>query len=415
MRSHKRLSLCLLLVMVCFSHGQEDYAEVAPMEKSEMDSLFSTIRGFVGSWWNGSDLYPDPCGWTPIQGVTCDIFDGLWYVTALNIGPTHDNSLACAQHVEFKPGLFELKHLATLTFYSCFTAKPVTISSLSWSRLSSSLRTLEFRSNPGLTGHVPPAFESLRKLESLVLVENGLSGEIPRNVGNLSRLKRLSLAGNKLNGTVPESVGRLSELLILDLSRNMLSGTLPVGLGSLSSLLKLDLSYNQLSGTLLEQLGGLKNLTLLDLSSNRLSGGLARSLQSMDSLEELVLSNNPIAGELRFMDWEKMGQLVILDLASMGFSGPVPESMSELTRLRFLGLNDNNLSGSLSPKLAALPSLTAFYIHGNNLTGDLTFSGHFYLKMGRRFGAWRNPNLCYSAQRLASTDAPFGVKPCRPY
>lgn len=41
--------------------------DMAPMEKQEKDALYSTIQGFVGNWWNGSDLYPDPCGWTPIQ------------------------------------------------------------------------------------------------------------------------------------------------------------------------------------------------------------------------------------------------------------------------------------------------------------------------------------------------------------
>jgi len=47
-------------------HGQVEL-DMAPMEKAERDALFSTIQGFVGNWWNGSDLYPDPCGWTPIM------------------------------------------------------------------------------------------------------------------------------------------------------------------------------------------------------------------------------------------------------------------------------------------------------------------------------------------------------------
>ena len=57
------------LFMVSLSarcYGQVD-PDVAPMEKRELDALYSTIQGFVGDWWNGSDLYPDPCGWTPIQ------------------------------------------------------------------------------------------------------------------------------------------------------------------------------------------------------------------------------------------------------------------------------------------------------------------------------------------------------------
>ena len=48
----------------------EEYEGVgggAPMVKTEQEALYSAIQGFVGEWWNGSDLYPDPCGWTRIQ------------------------------------------------------------------------------------------------------------------------------------------------------------------------------------------------------------------------------------------------------------------------------------------------------------------------------------------------------------
>lgn len=61
--------LFIVMFFVCLGSWRsyaQDSGE-APMEKTEMDSLFSAIQGFVGNWWNGSDLYPDPCGWTPIQ------------------------------------------------------------------------------------------------------------------------------------------------------------------------------------------------------------------------------------------------------------------------------------------------------------------------------------------------------------
>lgn len=62
----KRLLIVVLFVCLgSWSCAQEDGE--APMEKTELDALYSAIQGFVGNWWNGSDLYPDPCGWTPIQ------------------------------------------------------------------------------------------------------------------------------------------------------------------------------------------------------------------------------------------------------------------------------------------------------------------------------------------------------------
>lgn len=39
------------------------------MEKREQEALYFAIQGFVGKWWNGSEIYPDPCGWTPIQVI----------------------------------------------------------------------------------------------------------------------------------------------------------------------------------------------------------------------------------------------------------------------------------------------------------------------------------------------------------
>ncbi|XP_040998984.1 piriformospora indica-insensitive protein 2-like [Juglans microcarpa x Juglans regia] len=395
--------------------GEEDM-DVAPMEKTEKEALYFAIQGFVGNWWNGSALYPDPCGWTPIQGVSCDLVEGLWYITALNIGPVHDNSLGCATKLEFRPQLFELKYLKTLSFFNCFVSShrhPISIPSNNWKKLAGSLESLDFRSNPGLIGQFPASFGFLRKLQSLVLIESGLTGKLPTNIGNLINLKRLVLAGNRFNGPIPYSFGRLSQLLIFDLSRNTLSGPLPSSLGGLTSLLKLDLSNNQLEGMLPGEISNLKNLTLLDLRNNNFSGGLSKSLEEMRSLEELVLSNNPIGGVFTCLEWHKLHNLVVLDLSNVGLKGEIPESILKLKRLRFLGLSDNHLMGKLPAKLSTLPCVTALYLNGNNLTGEINFSEGFLGKMGRRFGAWNNPNLCYPVGLKSPSHVPYGIKLCQ--
>ncbi|MED6122199.1 hypothetical protein PIB30_037540 [Stylosanthes scabra] len=388
------------------------------MEKKEQEALYSTIQGFVGDSWNGSDLYPDPCGWTPIQGVSCDLFDGFWYVTVLNIGPIHDNSLVCAPNLEFRPQLFELRHLKSLSFFNCFQSPnklPVMIPAGNWDKLAETLESLEFRSNKGLIGTIHSSFGLLKNLESLVLLENGLSGEIPPEIGDLIKLRRLVLAGNYFIGNIPDTLGGLSELLIFDLSQNSLSGALPSTLGGLTSALKIDVSHNNLEGNLPNEFSNLKNLTLMDLRNNRFSGGLASSLEEMSSMEELVLSNNPLGGSINVLKWEKLKSLEILELSNMELTGEIPESISELKKLRFLGLSDNNLTGTLSPKLEeSLPSLNAMYLSGNNFIGELKFSKDFYEKLGRRFGAWNNPNLCYQIGGvMSSSHVPYGVKPCQ--
>ncbi|PPR82948.1 hypothetical protein GOBAR_AA37765 [Gossypium barbadense] len=210
-----------------------------------------------------------------MQGVYCDLLDGYWHVTVLNIGLVFDNSLQCSPNAKFTHHLFELIHLRSLSFFHCFSSprdNPIRIPSSNWERLSNSLESLEFRSNGGLIGTIPVSISYLKKLRSLVLLENGLTGDLPIELGNLVNLKQLVLAGNKFTGQIPPSLGGLTELLIMDLSRNNLTGTLMLTFGcNLTSLLKLDLSNNKLEGKIPEGIGRLKNATLLDLGRNKFS------------------------------------------------------------------------------------------------------------------------------------------------
>ncbi|XP_020099264.1 piriformospora indica-insensitive protein 2-like [Ananas comosus] len=415
-----KATTALFMLTLCksfFSVVSEPDVVTAPMERTEQEALHAALRGIVGNGWNGSELYPDPCGWTPIQGVSCDLFEGMWYVTVLNIGPIYDNSLECANDAKLDEHLFELKHLTSISFFNCFTStdRPATLASDNWNKLATSLRALEFRSNRGLIGTIPSTLGSLTNLESLVLIENALNnGEIPRELDNLFNLKRLSLAGNSLSGPIPSTLGNsLSNLLILDLSRNSLTGPVPPSLGNMHSLLKLDLSYNCLNGTLPNELSTLRNLTLLDLRNNSICGGWLQALQGMVSIQEVLLSNNPMGGNLMaFFEWKILINLTTLDLSNLSITGEIPESMTGLRRLRFLALDNNYITGSVSAEFADLPCINSLHISSNNLTGELRFPEGFYKKMGRRFAAWNNPNLCYNASSKSAGYVPLGVDKC---
>ncbi|XP_014506642.2 piriformospora indica-insensitive protein 2-like isoform X1 [Vigna radiata var. radiata] len=405
--------LCFLFLILC-CHCKGKDSSLTTMKKKEKEVIYSVIQVFVGKWWNGSYLYPDPCGWTPIQGVSCEQYDdGFWYVTTVNFGPVFDNSHMCSRDAKFPQQLFNLKHLKVLSLSSCFlspTKNPVKLPLSNWEKFSHSLESLTLRSNPGLVGTIPSAIGSLRKLQSLVLLENGLIGKLPPSISNLVRLRQLVLARNYLVGEVPANYGGLSELLIFDASRNNLSGVLPSTLGSLDSLLKLDLSNNMLEGKLPKQLGRLKNLTLLDISHNKLRGGLAETLKELAFIKHLVLSNNPLGGDLSGVKWENFLNTETLDLSNIGLEGRVPESMEKMKRLRFLDLSNNYLSGNVSRSLENLTCLGTLHVNGNNLTGRLDFSERFYMKMGMRFAAWNNANLCYIVK--SNHQVPYGVKPC---
>ncbi|CAM0879303.1 unnamed protein product [Alopecurus aequalis] len=360
-------------------------ADEAPMEEKEKRALYAAIESFVGKGWNGSGLFPDPCGQTPIQGVSCDLFNGLWYPTVISIGPVLDNSLQCARDARFSPQLFDLRRLKSLTFYAYFPAtNPTPIPANNWDKLAGSLETLEFRTNPGLNGAIPASIGRLADLQSLVLVDNNLNGTVPAELGGLAKLRRLVLSGNGLSGPVPATLGGLKGLLKMDLSNNLLEGSIP------------------------PELAGLESLTLLDLRNNSLTGGLPEFVQGMASLQDLLLSNNPLGGTLMRSGWQKMASLATLDLSNAGLVGSIPESMATMPRLRFLALDHNRLSGAVPAKLAAMPSIGAMYLNGNNLTGALEFSDGFYQRMGSRFASWDNPGLCYSGAA-----APAGVAVCK--
>lgn len=384
---------------------------VAPMEETEREALYLTVQGFVGNQWDGRNLFPDPCGWTPIQGVSCDVYGGRWYITAVDVGPVLDNSLECSPEAELSTHLFKLKHLRSLSLFRCFTDQSVAGgASLSqdWQKLSGSLETLEFRSNAGLRGGIPPGLGLLSNLQSLVLVENSLTGQLPPELGNLVRLRRLSLAGNQLSGQI-SAYNDWSELLILDLSRNSLSGPLPPSILSMNALLKLDLSSNQLNGRLPVAKQG--SLTLLDLRNNSFSG--VAGLAGMAALQYLLLSDNPLRANIADLGLENLRNLIALDLSNTSLRGEIPETIAKLRKLRFVALNDNDLSGRVPKSLEDLTELHALYLSGNNLRGELEFSEEFYARMRRRFACQNNAELCYRARaRSRQVAPPAGVRQC---
>lgn len=88
MKSYTSISVFIFAVFILFSAAscseEEEIEQVlAPMDKTEQEALYSAVQGFVGKWWNGSDLYPDPCGWTPIQVMLLSRFNPHHSVLAL--------------------------------------------------------------------------------------------------------------------------------------------------------------------------------------------------------------------------------------------------------------------------------------------------------------------------------------------
>uniref|UniRef100_M8B747 Piriformospora indica-insensitive protein 2 n=1 Tax=Aegilops tauschii TaxID=37682 RepID=M8B747_AEGTA len=154
------LFLALLLLSGCAAEGEDEEGSPvaaeepeAPMEDKEKAALYAAIGGFVGKAWNGSGLFPDPCGQTPIQGVSCDLFNGLWYPTVRG-----------------------------------------------WEKMAS-LATLDL-SNVGLAGAIPESMAAMPRLRFLALDHNRLSGPVPAKLAALPSIGAMYLNGNNLTGAL---------------------------------------------------------------------------------------------------------------------------------------------------------------------------------------------------------------------
>lgn len=397
---------CILTLIARISIAQ------SPMLNSEKQAFYLVLEALCGEY-NSSNLYPDPCGLTPVPGTSCDQFGNFWHITSLNLGDVYDNSAKCGPNAALHSAIFNLTHLKTLSLYKCFVNTPQIMPSNHWSTLAGSLQTLILRNNVALVGELPSEIGKLSNLEFLVITENNMKGVLPQEIGNLPRLKKLVLSHNQFYGNIPYSLGLLQELLILDLSFNQLQGQIPQSLGNLNSVVKMDLSDNGFNSGIPPTLGELKALTFLDLRNNQLQGDLPHSLTQMINLQELYLGNNPMGGVIEFLDWSNLQLLMSLDLSASGCSGKIPDSLGKLKMLRYLALNNNNLSGKVPQELADLPNLGSLLLDNNNLSGPLEFSSKFYQRMGRYLTLWGNPRLCYAPEEQQRVSfLPNGVGLC---
>ena len=157
----------------------------------------------------------------------------------------------------------------------------------------------------GLAGPLPPALESLTRLESLDLGRNGLSGPIPAALGRLASLRVLILSRNDFTGPVPPALGGLVDLELISLGSNALTGPVPDALRGLTKLKGLYLYDNHLTGPVPAWVGALAGLEVLALAFNPLTGTLPGSLTGLSALTILDISETDACapGDDGFRAW----------------------------------------------------------------------------------------------------------------
>ncbi|XP_010554631.1 PREDICTED: protein TOO MANY MOUTHS-like isoform X2 [Tarenaya hassleriana] len=382
----------LFIVSLILGHAN---AEQQPnsLPPSESETLFTIMESMSSDHqWRLS--YPNPCApgssWPGIECRTGP--DRVLHVSRLDFGSPPNPS--CKSSASFPRLIFSLPHLQSVFFFGCFTRSRATIVSPSNKLFfNSSLQQLSLRSNPSLTGSIPPWISSLTSLKTLTLSQNRLTGNIPSAIFTLENLIHLDLSYNMLTGIIPLQLGNLKNLEGLDLSYNSLVGSIPRTISELGLLQKLDLSSNSLFGAIPDGIEKLRSLSFMALSNNKLRGPFPKGISRLQNLQYFIMDDNPmfvpLPAELGFL-----AGLQELRLSNSDYSGKIPESYTKLTNLSSLSLSGNKLTGEIPSGFGSLPHIFHLNLSRNMLIGVVPFDSSFLRRLGKNLDLSGNPGLC---------------------
>ena len=232
------------------------------------------------------------------------------------------------------------------------------------------VESIEFHTNNGLTGSIPPEIGDLVHLKKISLEGNDLTGSIPSEIENLIHLEILNLRFNELTGPIPPGIVNLVNLKAIDLAVNDLSGPIPPEIGNLINLTRIDWASNELTGPIPREIGNLVNLGHLRIVGNKLSGPIPPEIGNLTNLTTLSMGANNLSGAVP----PKIGNLVHLTELYLGpnqLTGPIPSEIGNLVNLRVLNLRSNQLTGSLPPEMGNLVNLELLNLRSNQLTGEI--------------------------------------------
>ncbi|GAB2227492.1 hypothetical protein Droror1_Dr00009314 [Drosera rotundifolia] len=229
------------------------------------------------------------------------------------------------------------------------------------------LEFLFFHKLSNLTGPIPEALSSLKRLNDLKLSWNALTGPVPDFLGRMKSVVSINLSFNNFTGTIPPSLSSLPILTHLDLSRNALSGSIPGTFGSFKVPgFVLVMSHNQLTGPIPKPVG-VENFSTLDLSWNWLTGDASYLFGSTKALSYIDLSRNALSFD--FSDVKFPLSLQYLDISHNMIHGRLPEGLMQLLGLGTFNASYNRLCGRI-PVGGRLQTFDQYsYVHNRCLCG----------------------------------------------
>ena len=230
------------------------------------------------------------------------------------------------------------------------------------------VESIEFHTQNGLTGSIPPEIGDLVHLKKISLEGNDLTGSIPSEIENLIHLEILNLRFNKLTGPIPPGIVNLVKLKEINLDANNISGHIPSGIGSLINLTRFNFWGNDLTGPIPSEIGDLTNMDNIKLNYNQLSGPIPPEIGNLTNITYLAISGNLLNGSIP----PEIGDLTNLGYLYLGdnqLTRSIPSEIGNLINLKELNLSSNRLTGSLPPEMGNLVNLETLNLRSNQLTG----------------------------------------------
>ena len=217
----------------------------------------------------------------------------------------------------------------------------------------------------------PDFLRNQDELAFLSLSGNNIHGPIPKWMWNISKetLEVFFLSGNFLTGFDQHPVVLpWSRLNLLELDANMLEGPLPI---PPPSTLEYSAPGNKLTGPIPPLICNMTYLMRLDLSSNSLSGRIPPCLTNFSkSLLVLDLGSNNFHGPIP-ETCTSSNNIRVIDLGENQFQGQLPRSLANCVMLEHLVLENNQIEDIFPFWLGALPHLKVLILRSNRFHGEM--------------------------------------------
>lgn len=255
-------------------------------------------------------------------------------------------------------GLFELKHLRSLTIHS----NRVTDAGLSGLGRLKNLESLNLGACLSVTDATLKEIAGLTELRTLDLSFTSVTSQGFKQLTGLKKLRSLNLNGmDEIRDIGMKELAGLKQLHSLSLWQVNVTDVGLKQLAGLKRLRSLNLSFNPVTDEGLKALAGMKDLQMLDLCLTGVTDTGLRELAGLKELRSINLNSTEVT-DAGLKELAGLNELQTLDLSGTQVTDAELKELAALHRLRELNLHGTSVTVANAAKLrSALPNCEIKY------------------------------------------------------